>query len=198
MVVSFWPLLLFTHSPLMKSPKGWIYLSPFGAVNSTSNSDIFGSIEVTVLYVLIGTGSFGIGYGLAKLAIEALSVEEDKWINLGERSLVLNKQEEDRRLNEGSGNFIPKVDCGDVKVTVFSGCESVMEKWEGTPVQHLSSECMKRVGNWGIPIYDLSITNVTPLACVIGQTKLCSMLHIFENAPINIAVGGWSFSLINP
>jgi hypothetical protein len=41
MLVSFWPLLLFTHSLLMKSPVGCTYFRPFGAVSSMERSDIF-------------------------------------------------------------------------------------------------------------------------------------------------------------
>jgi uncharacterized membrane protein YhaH (DUF805 family) len=45
MLVSFWPLLLFTHSLLMNNPIGWVYFLPFGAVNSTASSG-FGECEV--------------------------------------------------------------------------------------------------------------------------------------------------------
>lgn len=38
--VNFWPLLLFTHSLLMKRPMGWMYFLPLGAVSSTERSDI--------------------------------------------------------------------------------------------------------------------------------------------------------------
>lgn len=38
--VIFAPLLLFTHSLLIKRPVGWIYFRPLGAVSSTDKSDI--------------------------------------------------------------------------------------------------------------------------------------------------------------
>jgi hypothetical protein len=38
--VTFWSLLLFTHSLLMKRPVGWVYFLPLGAVSSIERSDI--------------------------------------------------------------------------------------------------------------------------------------------------------------
>ena len=44
--IIFSPDFDFTNSLLMNKPIGWVYLSPFGAVNSTCRSAIFGVREV--------------------------------------------------------------------------------------------------------------------------------------------------------
>ena len=51
MEVSFWPLLLLTHSLLMKRPVGWVYFRPLGAVSSIERSDI--SFDVLLLKCLL-------------------------------------------------------------------------------------------------------------------------------------------------
>ena len=44
--VSFWPLLLFTHSLLMNRPVGWVYFLPLGAVSSIEKSDILADVRI--------------------------------------------------------------------------------------------------------------------------------------------------------
>jgi hypothetical protein len=59
MEVNFWPLLLFTHSLLMKRPVGWVYFLPLGAVSSIERSDIL--FDVLLLKdLLVADSSLGI------------------------------------------------------------------------------------------------------------------------------------------
>lgn len=52
MLVIFSPDFDLTHSLLMKIPVGWVYLRPFGAVNSMVRSDILDLVPEKVLIVI--------------------------------------------------------------------------------------------------------------------------------------------------
>lgn len=121
MVVSFWPLLLFTHSLLINNPIGWVYFLPFGATNSTSRSDL----------IMSGVSSAFSGVTML-LILDVVAVEKDD--NSG-REIDKSEPLLSRRL------CAPSI--------VQRGCNSLLMQFDESAVRICNTDLYMARGNTG-------------------------------------------------